>query len=358
MPTTIGEEFSMDRILKARLVVAAILLLAALLAMGLDTDAGVKAPVLTFIGGAVVVTWFLPVRRPEWRDAIVVIGTVIATAGSWYWLMDTTDGDPTVLVFALTGSVVLAVVVLVFVFMVWAFTRTSVEPIEPNRRAIERRVRRRLREIVDETRQAGARSPGGESYEAFDAAMFQLFLNTWSMINEPRLWTYEPAKHRELMGNYVVGMLDKTAEIAISKHPHQCKYGAVAHNLADYAGRWLRITQLVTEFDPLPLDCPECKEPKPTHKANCMAAICWQCKYPTPPTNPDSQNTAVITPQCHIPTLCFPRGELVTPVEPIAVRIRLPFTIPQNGQDQCLTMGHWPRRRRDLRNLLDELNHD
>ena len=352
------KKFSMDWILKARWSAAAILLVTALLAAYANDDAAVKAPVLTFIGGAMVVTWFLPVRRPEWRDAVVVMGTGIATAGSWYWLTDATEGDPTTLVLSLIGGVALVVVSLVALLIWRALTLASNEPIDHNRREIERRVRRRLHEIVDETRQAGPRSAGSETYEAYDSTMLLLFLHTWSMTNAPHRWTYDPTHHRDLIGNYVVARLEKTAEIAISKHPHQCKYGAAAHNLASYARRSLRTNQLITEFDPLPTNCPECKEQKPTHQANCMAAVCWRCKYPTPPKNPDSQKTTVITPQCHIPMLCSPRGELVTPVEPTAVRIRLPFTVPQNGEDQSLTMGEWPRRKRDLRNLLGQLNHD
>lgn len=348
----------MHWIIKARIIVVAILSVAALLGATSDADPAVKAPVLTFIGGAVVVTWLLPVRRPEWRDAIVVIGTAIATAGSWYWLMDATNGNPSPLVIYLMGSAVLAVVLLVVVFMAWVVTRPTTDPLDYNRRAVERRVRRDLREIVDETRQAGARFPGGGRYERFDATIFALFLNTWSMVNDPPRWTYAPKEHKNLIDNYVVVRLSGTAEIAIGKHPHQCKYGAAAHNLSEYAELYLYRVVLITEFDPLPAECPQCKESKPTHKANCMAAICWQCKYPTPPRNPDSQNTAAITLQCHIPILCFPRGEAVTPVEPIAIRIKLPFTVPQNDEDQCLTMGHWPRNRSGLRDLLDALNHD
>ena len=48
----------------------------------------------------------------------------------------------------------------------------------------------------------------------------------------------------------------------------------------------------------------------------------------------------------------------MTPVEPIAIRIKLPFTVTQNDEDQCLTLGHWPRNRSGLRDLLDALNHD
>ena len=348
----------MDWILKARLWAATALFVSALLAAYANDDAAVKAPVLTFIGGAIVVIWFLPVRRLNWRDVVVVLGTGIATAGSWYWLMDATQGHPTPLLVSFLGGVVTVVIVLATIFIVQGRTHSSHEPIDHNRREIDRMVRRRLHEIVDETRQAGPRSAGAVTYEAFDSTILLLFLHTWSMTNAPRRWTYDPTHHRDLIGNYVVARLEKTAEIAISKHPHQCKYGAAAHNLANHARTSLRTIRLIKEFDPLPTNCPQCEEPKPTHQANCMAAVCWQCKYPTPPKTPDSQKTTVITPQCHIPTLCSPRGELVTPVEPTAIRIRLPFTMPQNGEDECLTTGEWPRRKRDLRNLLGQLNHD
>ncbi len=348
----------MKWIFRFRISAISILLLAVLLAWSEDSGAAVKAPVLTFIGGVMLVVWLLPIRRPEWRDAVVVLGTGVATAGSWHWLMDATEGDPTPLVLSLLGGVIV-VVILLFGFLVWlAITRPFGEPIDANRRQIERRIQRRLDEIVQEVRQAGPRSPGGARYEAFDDTMFLLLLHTWSMIDEPSQWTYDPANHRGLIGNYVVARLDKTAEIAISKYPHQCKYGAVAHNLSDYAGRWLRIVQLITQFDPLPQFCPECAEPKPSHQANCMAAICWRCKYPTPPRYSNSQKTTVITPQCHIPILCSPRGEMLAPMEPIANRISLRFTIPHNGEDQCLTMGNWPDRKRDLGRLLDILDHD
>ncbi|MXZ90449.1 MAG: hypothetical protein F4W95_10510 [Chloroflexi bacterium] len=348
----------MNRIIAARLFFVAILWAAALAAFAQDVSYGEKAPVLTFIGGAIVVVWFMPVRRPEWRDAVVVIGTGVATAGSWYWLMDASDGDWTTLVAALMGGVVLVIIIFVIGIVIWVFARLDGEPIERDRRAIERRLRRRLHEVVDETQHAGPRGPDGVLYERFDHVIFELFLNTWSMVKDPSRWTYAPREHKNLIDNYVVARLRRTAEIAIGKHPHQCKYGAVAYNLSDYAELYLYRVMLITEFDPLPAECPHCKEPKPTHKANCMAAICWQCKYPTPPRNQNSQITEVITPQCHIPALCFLRGESVTPKEPNAIRIKLPFTIPQDGEDQSLTMGNWPRNRRDLRNLLEILHHD
>ena len=349
---------SMNRITAVRLVFVAILCGAALAALTQDVSNGEKAPVLTFIGGAIVVVWFIPVRRPEWRDAIVVVGTGVATAGSWYWLLDASGGDSTTLVAALMGGTLLVIVIFVIVAVIWGLSRLDSEPMGRDRRAIERGLRRSLREVVDETRQARPLGPDGILYQQFDHVISMLFLNTYSMANNPSRWTYATKEHKNLIDNYIIARLRRTAEIAIGKHPHQCKYGAVAYNLSSYAALRLYRVMLITEFDPLPALCPHCKEPKPTHKANCMAAICWQCKYPTPPRNPDSQNTEVITPQCHIPALCSPRGESVSPVEPITVRIKLPFTIPQGGEDQCLPMRDWPRDRRALRNLFEMLQHD
>ena len=348
----------MNLTLKIRWLAVTVLFIAAIFAViGEDTTTEEKAPILTFLGGAIIATWLVTEIRPR-RDVGVVLGTLVATTGSWYWMNHATNGNLTTFGWYLLAGVISVVLVLAAIFIGRVITGASGEPIDRNRREIERTVQRQLHKIVVETRQAGPHSAGGTTYEAYDSTMFILFLKTWSMTNNPNQWTYDPTHHRDLIRNYVVARLKKTAEIAISKHPHQCKYGAVAHNLASEASMWLRVTHLITEFDPLPTNCPECKEPKPTHQANCMAAICWQCKYPTPPKKPDSQKTTVITPQCHMPTLCSPRGELVTPVEPIAIRIRLPFTMPQNGEEQSLTMGVWPRRKRDIRNLLGQLNHD
>ena len=348
----------MDKVLTVRLLIEVVFFVAAVLAWTQDYGAGVKAPILTFLGGAMVVVWFLPSRRAEWRDVIVVLGTGVATVGSWYWLMDATVGDPDPVILPVLASVMFVATVLVVIFIVRIFERRSDYPVG-ERREIERTVRKRLGDLVDEARYAGGPgSSGSQIYEAYDGTMLDLFVHTWSMSNVPRRWTYEPKNHKDLLGNYIVARLEKTAEIAISKHPHQCKYGAAADNLAYYARRYLSVTRLITEFDPLPQVCPECAEPKPSHKANCMAAICWQCKFPTPPRDLLSQKTEVVTPQCHVGAACIPRGELVSPAGPVVTRIRLPFSVPHAGEDDCMPASEWPRNRQQLRDLLNQLNHD
>ena len=252
----------MNRITAARLFFVAILCGAAVAAFTQDVSNGEKAPVLTFIGGAIVVVWFIPVRRPEWRDAIVVVGTGIATAGSWYWLMDASNGDWTSLVAALMAGAFLVILVFVTGSVIWGISRLDSEPMERGRRAIERRLRRRLHEVVDETQHTRPRGPDGVFYEQFDHVIFMLFLNTWSMSNDPSRWTYAPKEHKNLIDNYIIARLRSTAEIAIGKHPHQCKYGAIAYNLSDYAELYLYRVMLITEFDPLPAECPNCKEPE------------------------------------------------------------------------------------------------
>ena len=346
----------MDKVLKARLIIEAVLIFSVFLAL-LDDDPGVKAPVLTFLGGAMIVVWFFPSSRSDWERIIVALGTTSATVGSWYWLIDQTAGNPSLLIWILLAGTILVGMVFLPVFIFRVLERRSEYPVG-ERREIEHMVRKRLYELVNETRYAGGPgSSGNMIYEAYDVTMLNLFLHTWGMANDPRRWTYELKNHKDLLGNYIVARLKKTAEIAISKHPHQCKYGAAADNLAHYARRYLSITPLITDFDPLPQVCPACAEPKPTHKTNCMAAICWQCKFPVPPRDPDSQRTEVVTPQCHVGTACHLRGELVSPHGPIVTRIRLPFSIPHAGEDDCMPASEWPKNRRQLQDLLNRLRH-
>ena len=348
----------MDKGLKVRLIIEAVLIASAFLALVLNESAGVKAPVFTFLGGAMIVVWFFPSRLPDWERIVVALGTAAATAGSWYWLMDATAGDASPLIWILLAGTILVATVFGTVFIVRILERRSEYPVG-ERRKIERTVKKRLDELVDDARYAGGPgSSGNRIYEVYDGTMLNLFLHTRGIANDPQRWTYEPKNHKDLLGNYIVARLKMTAEIAISKHPHQCKYGAAADNLAHIAGRYLRVTRLITEFDPLPQVCPACTEPKPSHKTNCMAAICWQCKFPVPPQDPDSQRTEVATPQCNAGTACHPRGELVVPQAPIVTRIRLPFSVPHAGEDECLPASEWPRNRRELQYLLNQLRHD
>ena len=94
----------MDKVLKARLIIEAVLVISVFLALVLGAGAGVKAPVLTFLGGAMIVVWFFPSSRSDWERIIVASGTASAAVGSWYWLMDQTAGDPSPLIWILVAS--------------------------------------------------------------------------------------------------------------------------------------------------------------------------------------------------------------------------------------------------------------
>lgn len=345
-------------VLKTRIAAAVILGLAAgLTVWPLEASYAVKGPMLTFIGGAIVLVGLLP-ERPEWKSLIVIAGTATAVGGSWYWYWDATKGDGWLLASVIVVSVVLVGTPLSVIGIASFMNRRVPDEMERERRVVVRSLKRRLNDVVSETRQAGAHWPGGEHYEAYDFTINMLFLQTWSMLQNPYQWTYAPREHEDLIAWYVIERLRRTAEIAISKHPHQCKYGAIAYNLSEFAALHLYRINIITEIDPVPTECPECREPKPTHKVNCMAAICWRCKYPTPPRSKNSQNTTVFTPQCYSLFSCSIRGEELVPVAPIATRLKLPIGIPRGGEDQSLTGPLWPPNRGRLRQLLEDLNHD
>ena len=216
-----------------------------------------------------------------------------------------------------------------------------------------RRVKKMLREIVDETR-----SEGMGTYTRYDHDIHGLFSDVWVMLNKPHLTTYKWSEHKNLVENYAVALLERTAEIAVNKHPYQCKYGEIADRLAYDIVRGLPPVRIVRNLDPLLETCPECKEIKPSHKANCMAAICWRCKHPTPPIEQGSKNAAIITPQCWNPLLCSPRGEQPNPASQTVSRIPLAFSMPVNDSHEIHLGPKWPRNREDLDELLERLKQD
>ena len=127
-------------------------------------------------------------------------------------------------------------------------------------------------------------SLNGTTYAEYDSDINMLFANSWSMLERRSQTTYAWREHENLIENYLVERLEVTARIAITKHPHQCKYGEIAQSLADEIRSMMPVVNIIREFDPLPDACPECREVRPAHRVNCMAAICWRCKYPTPPS--------------------------------------------------------------------------
>ncbi len=305
-----------------RATIGGLLLLVTLATLMLNIGHGEKAPVLTMVGGGLVLTGLLPARRPERQDLPAVIGgtvgAVLAILAAFYWLSDAvkdTGGNPfQTLAVVLLGATVLLVFLFFVATIIWGANALN-RPIDPGfikqRRGIVNRVRRRLSELVDEIRYARPVSSDGVRFAQYDSEIFLLLLHSWSMLANQWRTTYAWEEHENLIGNYLVERLVRTAQIAISKHPHQCKYGECAQALADDASLFLQRVNIIGDFDPLPDACPECHESKPSHKANCVAAICWRCKYPTPPIKAGSTNTAAIIPQCHIPPICFPRGEQI-----------------------------------------------
>ena len=360
--------FSLTRSEIARLIVGSLLLLVILTTLLSEMTHGEKAPVLTMVSGALILTGVLPNRRPGREDLPVVagatVGTIVAVVAAFYWLSDEstdTGANPfETLAVQLLIATILLVSILVLVLFVWGTTTLSgpTDPYVTRQKAIVKRVKRQLREVVDDTRSVPFVSNGGIYFAQHDHDISMLFLDNWSMLEHRQRTTYDWKEHENLIENYLLERLLRTAQIAITKHPHQCKYGEIAQNLADQAVILLRRVSLIKEFDPLPDSCPECRELKPSHKANCMAAICWQCKYPTPPGKARGENTSVITLQCHLQTVCVPRGEQITPTSTIVRRIRLPFSIPQGKFHEWQPGAVWPHKRRDLNRLLEILQHE
>ena len=354
--------FKWTRSEKLRGIVGFLLLLIVLTTLMSDLEEGEKAPVLTMVSAALIVTGLLPARRLGREDVPAVVGGVAAASvgvgASVFWLWDATEEPFEILAGILVGATVILVFSLILTLMIWG-ANTFSRPMEPEyirrRRLIVRSVKRQLSEVVDEIRYRRPIGTDTTTYAQYDSQMFLLFLHNWSMLQNEWQTSYAPKEHENLIGSYLVERLLRTAKIAVNNHPHQCKYGEVAQELADEANLFLQRVNIIKDFDPLPDTCPECREPKPSHKANCMAAICWQCKYPTPPIRAESTNETVITPECHISQLCDPRGEQATPVAPILPRIRLPFTIPQSSNDERLPVIQLPRGRRQRRDLLKQL---
>ena len=324
-------------------------------------EAKIRAPLLTMTGGAIILVPLVPTGRFELPQVATLLGTMVALLGGWFWLSDATDGKPgTTLATVMLGAVglVLLLTMLAGFFRILGAASTQEDPDMFRRRRIVRRTKKQLQELVQETRSMRPVFSNGLRYAQHDFDISTLFINTWSMLANQHRTTYAWKEHENLVENYLVERLEIIAKIAVTKHPHQCKFGEIGQSMADEFKILLPRVNVVKEFDPSPACCPECREPKPTHKVNCMAAICWRCKFPTPPIKSGGECTTVITPQCRIPEICYERGEQVAASAPVLERIRLPFTLPHNGSDDCLSMIQWPRDRGQLKDLLEQLQRE
>lgn len=352
---------NMSPVKRVRIGILAFLSVVALVTALADLEVGIKAPLLTVTGAAMFIVPLVPPEKFELPQVAMLLGTVAALLGGWFWLSDATEGNAAP---AMANVMLGAVAVIMLGIMVYGFIRVlgsssrHEEPYMRRRRRIVGGIRKQLRDLVRETTSVRGVYSNGTRYAEYDSDINMLFVNSWSMLEHRNRTSYAWREHENLVENYLVERLEITARVAITKHPHQCRYGEVAQSMAEEFSRLLPRVNIITGFDPLPDACPECREAKPAHRVNCMAAICWRCKYPTPPGKHGEDNTAIITPHCHIPQLCFPRGEQLSANAPLLTRIRLPFTIPQNGKDERLSMGEWPRSRSGLRDLLEQLQYE
>ena len=248
-----------------------ILVVAALFTPFVIESDDVRAPLLTFMGGAAVVVSLFHPRISKLQSVGSFVGTVIATFGSWYWLSAAAEEPFQILTIVLAVATLFSVYgyIGLIVFRVVRSVGSLPDPYEAKRAGVVKEVLTELKGITDEIRTRGFH---------FDPIIYELFNNTREMFEAPDRMTYAWREHDDLIGNYVVQRLKRTAEIAITRHPHQCKYGDIANELASRGNYFLPIHRLITDIDALPKKCPECDEPKPSHKANCMAAICWRCK--------------------------------------------------------------------------------
>ena len=266
-------------------------------------EARVRAPLLTMTGAAMFLVPLVPTWKSELPPVPMLLGTALGLFGGWFWVSDATGGKAGVTVATvLLGAVVLALFVLVVAgfFGILGSSASQENPDMLRRRRKVGSVRKQLRELVRETTSVRGVFSNGTRYAEYDSDINMLFANSWSMLERRNRTTYAWREHENLIENYLVERLEVTARIAITKHPHQCKYGEIAQSLADEIRSMMPVVNIIREFDPLPDTCPECREARPAHRANCMAAICWRCKYPTPPSEDGGENTAVITPQCLI----------------------------------------------------------
>ena len=206
------------------------LFVTAVAALIMFPDSSTRAPLLTLIGGLVILVPMLKLNKLELLQVAPILGILVATGGTYFWLSEATGGKAGITLAELfLGTVALIVMGAIVFAFVWVLVKTDSreDPEEMIRASRLRRAKRELREVADETR-----TTGFNEYTKYDPVIAALFRNIWSMLNNPHLSTYAWKEHKNLIENYAVATLERTAEIAITKHPYQCKYGEIATSLA------------------------------------------------------------------------------------------------------------------------------
>ena len=337
-----------------RFVVGGYFLFCAALSLVYPLESGVRAPLLALASGMTLATALFTLTRPGVKEWLSLIAAILGIAAAWFWLSQATNEDPVSMVMLV---IAIPTIVLMFVWLGivgWnEYQYKTKGSYYIGRGAYRNSVRQQLRRIVGQLRTTGTRLPGGDKYSRFDFELYSFFNNTWLILERPHSWTYAPIQHQDLLDTYIFRRLRRIAEIAITKHPYQCKYGEIAHDLSWESELLLQSVNIIVEFDPLPGRCPQCKEAKPKHRANCMAALCWRCKYPTPPSDRKGQGERVITTECIYSSNCEPRGELIQPDEEVVKRLSLPLGMPRQGdREEDLITLRWPTNKKELKELL------
>ena len=81
------------------------------------SEAGVKAPLLTMMGGVTIITVLYPTRVVTMRDMVTLAGTGIVVFGDFYWLIDATENNNALLIEALTIFLLLILVLVGYVLL-------------------------------------------------------------------------------------------------------------------------------------------------------------------------------------------------------------------------------------------------
>ena len=123
-----------------RIIALACIIALAVLTVNLIHSPGVRAPLLTMLGGVTIVMTLYPPRtiaiQDLAQDLFTVIGTGIAISGGIYWLFDasqTVAADKRPLILSLTYSLMLILVTYLFVSMLivivanWGRIKTGVQ---------------------------------------------------------------------------------------------------------------------------------------------------------------------------------------------------------------------------------------
>ena len=129
-------------LLGLRVVVLACIITLAALTVSLIDSPGVRAPLLTMMGGVTIVMTLYPPRaiaiQDLAQDLFTVVGTGIAVSGGIYWLFDasqTVAADKRPLILSLAYSLMLILVTYLFVSMLivivanWGRIKTGVQRI-------------------------------------------------------------------------------------------------------------------------------------------------------------------------------------------------------------------------------------